>query len=58
MDKNQVYEYAKAMSVRLSINTYVWESDFGDWKYGTDFPDQYAEIIAEFKNGVNIWKEN
>lgn len=54
MNKNDVYEKAKEYSKSVKCQVYVWETDSGNWLSGISFPDQYAEIIATFENGVEV----
>jgi len=55
MNKYKVYETAKQKSINYThLTIYVWENDFGEWFYGTEFPDQYTSIIAKLFNGVDI----
>jgi hypothetical protein len=51
MYKNEVYSEARTYSERNTIPVYVWENDFGEWKWSVDFPIQYSEIICTFING-------
>ena len=55
MDKNKVYVSAKNRSLKTKESVFVWENDWGEWLYDDSFPLQYSEIIAEFKNGEDVF---
>ena len=52
MDKNKVYEMAKAESNNHTV--YVWQKDSGEWDYGKELPNQYGELIATLVNGEEV----
>lgn len=56
MGKNKAYNLAKNLSLSVSFAVYVWETKFGEWDYSVNFPTQYYEISAKFKNGVNLYE--
>lgn len=54
MNKSEVLEKAKKLSLSTVVSVYVWSKDSGEWDYSSEYPNQYLEIIAEFKNGLEV----
>lgn len=55
MNESETYDKAVELSIKLkNAEVYVWETNFGEWRYSTEFPMIYSEIIAVLIDGKEL----